>query len=192
MVRLRFSPVDRQTSPVSSRFNWLAARPALDFVNTRLDAREFLSRPADLAAWFRESGLAARPPRMTTTDLAAALHLRGTLRTALLARDAPAVARLADAWLSGERLGVCIDPITLQPRLLPAEPTPGCLLVPVVLDAVELARERIDRVRECAAERCALVYLDESKNRSRRWCSMEVCGARAKAVAYYRRQRAGP
>jgi predicted RNA-binding Zn ribbon-like protein len=170
----------------------MSTRPALDFLNTRVGGRELLSRPSDLAAWFRDAGLARRPPRVASADLAAAVHLRGMLREALLDRDAVAVAHLADAWLSGERLGVCIDPATLQPRLLPAEPTSGCLLVPVVLDAVELARERIDRVRECAAEDCALVYLDESKNRSRRWCSMEVCGARAKAVAYYRRRRGGP
>ena len=61
-----------------------------------------------------------------------------------------------------------------------------------MLDALELVRDRPGRVRECAAPHCAYVYLDTSRNRSRRWCSMEKCGARAKASAYYRRHRAGP
>ena len=61
--------------------------------------------------------------------------------------------------------------------------------MPAVLDALDLVRETPGRVRECADRRCPVVYLDTSRNRSRRWCSMEICGARAKASAYYRRHR---
>lgn len=43
------------------------------------------------------------------------------------------------------------------------------------------------RVKDCPA--CGWFFLDQSKNRSRRWCSMETCGASAKAKAYYRRTR---
>jgi predicted RNA-binding Zn ribbon-like protein len=46
-------------------------------------------------------------------------------------------------------------------------------------------RERIGVCPECK-----WVFLDTSKNRSRRWCSMQMCGGLAKARAYYRRQRA--
>ncbi len=58
-----------------------------------------------------------------------------------------------------------------------------------MLDALELARDWSGRVRECAAPACPVIYLDTSRNRSRRWCSMERCGARAKATAYYQRHR---
>jgi hypothetical protein len=43
------------------------------------------------------------------------------------------------------------------------------------------------RVRRCASPRCALLFHDTTKNRSRRWCSMATCGNRAKARAHYRR-----
>ena len=84
---------------------------------------------------------------------------------------------------------LCVEPGTLTPHFTPAARSTGCLLVPVVLDALDLVRETPGRVRECAGERCPVLYLDTSRNRSRRWCSMEICGARAKAAAYYRRHR---
>lgn len=47
------------------------------------------------------------------------------------------------------------------------------------------------RFKLCTADDCAYVYYDASKNASGRWCSMAVCGNRAKTRAY-RRRRTGP
>ena len=41
-----------------------------------------------------------------------------------------------------------------------------------------------------AASRCGWAFYDRSTNASATWCSMSVCGGRAKAGAYYRRRRA--
>jgi predicted RNA-binding Zn ribbon-like protein len=62
------------------------------------------------------------------------------------------------------------------------EGSPERVLWPVVLSAAELATspER-ERVRECASPTCAWLFLDRSRNASRRWCDMTVCGNRAKA-----------
>lgn len=46
-----------------------------------------------------------------------------------------------------------------------------------------------DRIRECAGEDCGWVFLDLSRNRSRRWCDMEDCGNRAKAHRHYDRKK---
>ena len=40
-------------------------------------------------------------------------------------------------------------------------------------------------------ENCVRYFYDTTKNRRRRWCSMDGCGSRAKAAAYYRRRKAG-
>ena len=45
-------------------------------------------------------------------------------------------------------------------------------------------------IRECEGALCGWFFLDESRNRRRRWCSMEACGNRAKARRFYRRKRA--
>ncbi|HEY3240601.1 MAG TPA: CGNR zinc finger domain-containing protein [Acidimicrobiia bacterium] len=44
-----------------------------------------------------------------------------------------------------------------------------------------------ERLKLCSADDCAYVYFDASKNASRRWCSMAVCGNRSKTRAYRRR-----
>jgi predicted RNA-binding Zn ribbon-like protein len=43
------------------------------------------------------------------------------------------------------------------------------------------------QLRQCAADDCSYLFLDTSRNHSRRWCDMEDCGNRAKAKRYYRR-----
>jgi predicted RNA-binding Zn ribbon-like protein len=46
------------------------------------------------------------------------------------------------------------------------------------------------RLKRCAEHTCELVFWDESKNRSRRWCSMRVCGSRVKSRRYAARMAA--
>lgn len=47
---------------------------------------------------------------------------------------------------------------------------------------------RISRVKLCQSETCQFAYFDQSRNESRAWCSMEVCGNRAKARTFRARQ----
>ncbi|MCU0565938.1 MAG: CGNR zinc finger domain-containing protein [Oculatellaceae cyanobacterium Prado106] len=47
----------------------------------------------------------------------------------------------------------------------------------------------LTRVRECAGTDCGWIFLDTSRNRSRRWCDMEDCGNRAKAKRHYERNK---
>jgi predicted RNA-binding Zn ribbon-like protein len=67
---------------------------------------------------------------------------------------------------------------------------PDALLAAVVRGAVELATgaER-DRIRVCDADDCLWIFLDTSKNRTRRWCDMKQCGNRMKARRFYERQK---
>ncbi|HLI50521.1 MAG TPA: CGNR zinc finger domain-containing protein [Thermomicrobiaceae bacterium] len=63
---------------------------------------------------------------------------------------------------------------------------------PVAYSAAQLlASTRLDRVRQCAGDDCGWLFLDTSRNHSRRWCDMSDCGNRAKARRHYRRARAG-
>ena len=55
-----------------------------------------------------------------------------------------------------------------------------------------LTSDRVSRVRECEDDRgCGYLFIDQTKNHSRRWCSMESCGNRAKARRHYSRIQAG-
>jgi predicted RNA-binding Zn ribbon-like protein len=60
----------------------------------------------------------------------------------------------------------------------------------VARSAVELlTSDQRDRVRECSAPDCNWLFVDTSRNRSRRWCDMAECGNRAKARRNYARKR---
>ena len=66
--------------------------------------------------------------------------------------------------------------------------SPVQMLWPIALSAAELlTSDRLRLVRQCAADHCAWLFLDESRNRSRRWCDMTVCGNRQKARRHYQR-----
>ena len=68
----------------------------------------------------------------------------------------------------------------------PGDRTLRTLRWEVATSAVDLLTAgRLDRVGECPA--CGWLFLDTSKNRSRRWCSMATCGGRDKARRYYAR-----
>lgn len=64
------------------------------------------------------------------------------------------------------------------------------MLAPVVRAAAELltSGDRT-RIRECGSDTCFWLFLDRSKNGTRRWCDMKVCGNRAKARRHYEREK---
>jgi predicted RNA-binding Zn ribbon-like protein len=61
----------------------------------------------------------------------------------------------------------------------------GQALSAIARDSVQLfAPENTERIRECAADDCDLIFYDESRSNNRRWCSMQRCGNRAKVRAH--------
>jgi predicted RNA-binding Zn ribbon-like protein len=66
------------------------------------------------------------------------------------------------------------------------------LLGPVAWSAAELlTSENCELIKCCASDTCCWLFLDSTKNRSRRWCNMADCGSRAKARRYYQRKTRG-
>ena len=63
----------------------------------------------------------------------------------------------------------------------PAQSPIEAVLGPIALSALTtLAQADLTRVKQCQGEKCGWVFFDTTKNKSRRWCEMEVCGNRAK------------
>ena len=65
------------------------------------------------------------------------------------------------------------------------------VILPVVQSAVNLLQsDDRQRIGQCEDDRgCGWLFLDTSRNRSRRWCSMDSCGNRAKAARHHARSR---
>jgi predicted RNA-binding Zn ribbon-like protein len=67
---------------------------------------------------------------------------------------------------------------------------PVHFMAPLADAALRLLTERDLRyVRTCENPACTLLFYDTSKSRRRRWCSMRICGNRAKAAQFYRRHK---
>jgi predicted RNA-binding Zn ribbon-like protein len=84
------------------------------------------------------------------------------------------------------------DPTGFHWRWLTAEPALDSMLWPVVRSALQLLTtpELLGRVGECADDRgCGYLFLDLSRNRSRRWCDINECGNRAKQRRHYHRRK---
>jgi predicted RNA-binding Zn ribbon-like protein len=153
--------------------------PLLTFVNT-VELEEERER---LPEWLRERGLAA-----SAGELERAGRVREALRALLLDHNgveadvAAAGATLADASRAA-RLELRVG--AEGPRLVPAadglDAELGAL---VALVAASVAAGSWSRLKACRADTCRWAFYDEARNRSRRWCSMAVCGNRAKARRY--------
>ncbi len=187
---------------------------ALDFVNTESDRggathRDDLHEARHVADWLQHTSALApeeadwlRGETATKSDLASALLARArALRedigeifravacgatapprpvSTLTAFHARALARSA-LTPAGERY---VWRWTL--RASPIEAALG----PIVLSAVTLLSQGdLSRVKQCAGVACGRMFYDETKNKRRRWCEMEVCGNRAKQRRYAARER---
>ena len=170
-----------------------ALRLVQQFVNSYdvEDDIEALSDAKALRDWLADHGLLERRARVTRADLARAIEVREALRTLLLANngetlDRGTVRTLNDA-ASSAPLFVRFDEDG-RSRLAPAAANvAGALaqLLAIVNDAA--AEGTWERLKVCPEDTCRWAFYDHSKNRSGTWCSMAVCGTRAKARAYRRR-----
>jgi len=65
-------------------------------------------------------------------------------------------------------------------------------LDPIIKSAADLlVSSELKGVKQCADDACGWLFMDKSRNNSRRWCSMKDCGNRAKAHRHYLRKCQG-
>lgn len=68
--------------------------------------------------------------------------------------------------------------------------SPESLLLPIAEALAKfVCEEDFARVKACEGHSCTLVFADHTRRQARRWCSMAICGNRAKQVAYRERMR---
>lgn len=199
-------------------FELFAGDLSLDFVNTREYhdgpmPEDVLTSWRDLVDWASAAGLMtphvagalraldSATPRAASTTFRRALTLRDGLcriLTALLADRPPAAdaLRLLNERLAAAQASVVLCPAAgaLTPKLTVRAARPETLLGPVVLAAARLfsSPEALALVRRCDHPTCRRFFVDRSKNRSRRWCDMKICGNRVKAREHYRRNHPTP
>ncbi len=209
-----FSHVVKKRAPEYT-FELTGGRLCLDFANT-VDNRpsqrrkELLNNYFDLVSWSRQAG--AVPDSLArqlfrkgsqhpgeagailrrATDLREAIYRSFSAVAAKHTVPTPDIAKLNSAISEAFRrlqIGPAKHGFTWEWHTEPA--SLNSMLWPVVRSAAELLTSSdLGRIRECAAENCGWLFMDHSKNQSRRWCDMKVCGNRNKARRYRQWQKA--
>ncbi|MFT2818294.1 CGNR zinc finger domain-containing protein [Leifsonia sp. A12D58] len=173
-------------------------------------AWEKLHTADDLAGWLNERFTVAAPEAGATASTSApgvgspAAAMSATDRDLLDAKALrDAIASLTNAAAARASLNTRdIDVLNLfaaTPDIPPSlgggsrqagrtAPRAGQALSTLARTAIELFEPtEIERIRECSADDCGIIYLDTSRSANRRWCSMQRCGNRAKIRAYRER-----
>ncbi|MBU1228187.1 MAG: CGNR zinc finger domain-containing protein [Actinobacteria bacterium] len=167
------------------------------FVNTR-DIEAGTDAFVDEVAcshWLNEHGLLDREDPVGPDDLARVHLVRETIRGALLANHdgAEVPADLRDVLNEGirdARLNVMIsaDGWTMRPETTGVARALGELLAAMLKAMAEGTWERL---KVCGNEDCRWAFYDRSPGRARKWCSMGLCGNRAKQQTWRRSQTEG-
>ena len=196
-------------------FNFSGGELCLDFVNTlggsRERPKERLKSYQDLLAWGSQAGIlndedvrylgrvAVEHPRKAAAALADAIALREALFRIVAAVIAGTPPHDEDLAKLNAALPRALEHLRVSPR------AKGCqwewtgdegaldrMLWPIARSAADLlVSSEVERVRRCAnREECDWLFIDTTRNRSRRWCDMRSCGNRAKARRHYARKKA--
>ena len=190
--------------------NWLC----LDFTHTlsnryNEDRKELLESYRDVVAWglyedllkAEEAQQLLREAGRHEKEAAAALQRAIMLREAVYRVFYDLSQEHAPAQYDLDVLNSMLAEAMARARIVPAEHgftwdweakghTLDIVLWMVARSAADLlTSERLPDVRACAADDCKWLFLDISKNHSRRWCDMQTCGNQAKARRHYSRKK---
>lgn len=186
----------------------------LDFVNTvhsrfESGSADYLESYFALLLWAADGGVISHQVRRHLDDLARQhpqrarhVYLRARELREILYRIFRSVARRKTADAGDlDRLNTRLEALSAHRRLVRRrqgfrwewvkEPLRLDALLWPILDsaAALLVSERLGRVKQCPGpDGCGWLFLDVSKNRSRRWCDMKACGNVAKVRRFYKRR----
>jgi predicted RNA-binding Zn ribbon-like protein len=186
----------------------------LDFVNTvhcygYKDPGEYLNTYHDLVAWSRHVGTITDNEAKKLSRRAASnpAEAKSVYQRAIKLREV--IYRIFTIGIEGqfptrEDLAVFNDYLAkamMQSRIVKTQvgffwnmagnkEKLDCILCPVIRSAADLlVSDELGRVKKCADPVCGWLFLDISRNRSRRWCDMRDCGNRAKASRFYKKKK---
>ncbi len=192
----------------------IGGHACLEFVNTAGDhlsdqPGEWLQTYHDLLSWSRHAGIlsedeasrlerkALSQPEAAEEALARAVAMREAIYRLLLNTirgQAPDPSDLTafNRALAGAppRAGVVYRTDAYHWQLSAGGDDLDRILWRILWQAADLlTSDRLAQVKLCAGDACGWLFLDASRNQSRRWCSMSDCGNRAKARRYYQRHK---
>lgn len=195
----------------SRKFLFVGNHPCLDLINTQLivkgEPRDLLESVDDLSLWLRQAKLLTTSQakiakvHLHNEEAASLLERAKTLRATLrIVAERVAVGKIvpdsaidATNQLLAQRPGYTLlvrAKEGIKRRFHSMATQQVELLAPLLESASDLLSSgRLRLIKKCANAACILYFLDTTKNHTRNWCSMQMCGNRMKVAAHYRRSR---
>jgi predicted RNA-binding Zn ribbon-like protein len=167
------------------------------FVNTRdiEEGSDELDSPGALLTWFAGVDLLDDEVAADEKDLERALALREGIRALLLANNGEEIeaVRIRELNRATESVSLTVrfdhdGRAALRSESSGVSAALGRILA-IVVRAID--EGSWGRLKVCPNDACQWAFYDRSKNRSGKWCTMEVCGNRMKARAFRQRQGSG-
>lgn len=192
-LRLSLNLKTAYTGVVASDYAPGAVRAVQEFINTLDEDDESVGDPESLQRWLLDNGLLGPGVTVSQEEHARAIALREGLRTIVGAHHGDAIERgelqQLNSLAATVPLAACFGPdgsVTAVPAGDGFEAALGRILAAAFAGVAEGTWRRL---KVCQADTCRWAFYDASKNRSGAWCSMRVCGNRAKVRAYQERRR---
>jgi predicted RNA-binding Zn ribbon-like protein len=208
-----------KTEPIAQaparKFLFVGKDLGLDFCNTvggkrGARVREYLNSYADFVSWCQQAALvdktmaealrqkASRHPGEAASVLSRAIALREGIYRVFSATAQHKTPQQTDLSRLNSELADSLGRLRVAPGRQGFEwqwsQEDGSLdhpLGPIARSAANLLTcgELLDQVRQCEGDNCGWLFVDSSKNHSRRWCDMRDCGNRAKVRRHRLKQR---
>jgi predicted RNA-binding Zn ribbon-like protein len=192
-------------------FLFVGNHPCLDFINTQMivrgDPTDLLGGCEDLVVWLVQAHMVDKPHAVAVMKqwghkdqeqlFEQGVSFRRTLRD-MVARIATrksipdsAIASINHILSRGPGYPQLIHKKGGYTRQFQSQATPkDGLLVPLAEAASDLlCSVQWSLVKKCGNAACILYFYDTTKNHTRNWCSMQLCGNRKKVAAHYQRKR---
>lgn len=166
------------------------------FLNTtdREDGTDEFETVAGARAWLVAQGLLRRSGRLAESDRQRLIALREALRALTFANNGGALEDDSLAGLNRQAAEAALVPAFCGGESFALAGHRGDVtgaissLLAVVCEAMRDGTW--SRLKACRNPHCQWAFYDTSRNRTGNWCSMAVCGNRAKTRAYRQRQKA--
>ena len=195
-------------------FLFVGNHPCLDFINTQMIVRgnptDLLGGCGDLVAWLVQASMVDKVQAAVVMTqwshkdqeqlFEQGIRFRGTLRE----MAARIVARRSISSSAVTSINQLLSRCPGYPQLVYARgrferqfrsqtvQNDG-LLTPLAEAASNLlCSGKLSLVKKCGNPACILYFYDTTKNHTRNWCSMQLCGNRIKVAAHYQRKRNHP
>lgn len=175
-----------------------------EFINTRREDRDDIGTPQQLRDWLSARDLVPGDCHVSGSQLRRAEVVREGLRACIADNNAEAIvgsrpdgldpaARQRFTEMSID-LPLFLDITAGQPRLAPAtqDSVDAALATLLAFAAEAVVAGTWGRLKACRDASCRWAFYDHSRNRQRSWCSMDLCGNRAKARTFYNRRSGTP